>query len=166
MTQVNEYPFTQCACINQTDKFTAVTPLSGYRLFVPEDEPGIIYLEPDVAVPALGQALLKALDTSRCIDPDAELSFFSADRMAAAGKRWEEDFLQRYRYKSKREAHKTMRFCWVERSEGKITIRPHKRDRKPGLWLDLPPGKTVVIPATDDPAILGAAGKLALSYCE
>jgi hypothetical protein len=59
-----------------------------------------------------------------------------------------------------------MRFCRAERSEGKISIKPHKRDFKPGLCWDLPPEKTVVIPETRDPGIVGAAAALALSHCE
>ena len=73
--------------------------------------------------------------------------------------------MQRYGYKNKREAYKNMDWCEAERSEGKISIQPHQRD-KPEYFRDLPPEKTVLIPETDDAETLGAALRLALDRCE
>jgi hypothetical protein len=65
--------------------------------------------------------------------------------------------MQRYRHKTKREAYKTMDWCRAERSEGKISIEPHDRRPKPEEWKWLPPESKVVIPATTDATIAGAA---------
>jgi hypothetical protein len=78
---------------------------------------------------------------------------------------WLREMMRRYGHKSEREAYSNMAWCRVERSEGKITIKPHKRD-KPEYWTDLPPESTVVIPATVDAAAAGAAVRLALSRSE
>jgi len=166
MNAPNDVPFTQWAAIHATEKFLVVNPLSGYRRQLPEDELHSIYLEPDAAETALGQAVLEALNTSRFIHPHTDRGFFQMDRILAADKRWHEDFMKRYRYKTKRDAYKNMRYCFAERSEGTITIQPHKRDAKPGLWWDLPPEKTVIIPETNNANIVGAAVRLALGYCE
>lgn len=166
MSSSNDVPFTQWATIDATEKGVTVTPLSGYRRYLNEDVPYIIYLEPDTTDAALGQAVLEALDKSRFIHPHTDRGFFQMDRIIAADKRWHADFMKRYRYKTKRDAYKTMRYCLAQRREGTISIRPHKRDVKPGLWWDLAPEKTVIIPETTDPNIVGAAALLALDHCE
>lgn len=158
--------FAQWAEINQTDKFTCIEPLSGHALIYREDEGYRIYLEPTASDIAVGEAILDVLDRSRFIYPTAEREFFEPDKVMRNYRAWHEDFMKRYRYKTKRDAYKNMRFCRAERSEGRISIKPHKRDFKPGLWWDLPPEKTVVIPETNDPGIVGAAAALALSHCE
>jgi len=73
--------------------------------------------------------------------------------------------MRRYGYRTKRDAYKNMDWCRVKRTEGKISIAPHKRD-KPEYFRDLPPGRTVVIPETRDAATAGAALRLALDRCE
>jgi hypothetical protein len=74
------------------------------------------------------------------------------------------DFMKRYGYKTKH-AYKNMDWSRAQRSEGKISIQPHKRD-KPEHFRNLPPDKTVVNPETRDPATAGAALRLALDRCE
>jgi CDI immunity protein len=166
MNAPNDVPFTQWAAIHATEKFFIVTPLSGYRRHLPEDELYSIYLEPGAPEATLGQAVLEALSKSRFIHPHSDRGFFHRDRIHAADKRWHEEFMRRYRYKTKRDAYKNMRYCLAERCEGNISIQPHKRDAKPTLWWDLPPEKTVVIPETNDPGVVGAAARLALDHCE
>jgi CDI immunity protein len=97
---------------------------------------------------------------------EQRILFFKADRIVAANKRWDADFMTRFRYRSLRQAHENMLCCEAERREGRIKIRPFLRDRSPGYWTDMPEERTVDIPATDDIAILGAATKLALSRCK
>jgi hypothetical protein len=157
-------PFTHWSRINRTEKFISIQPLSGYRIIQLEDDGFVIYLAPDANDQALGQALLETLARSRFIfPPDPEFS--EAERYLRCYRNWVKDFMQRYGYKAKREAFMNMDWCQAARSEGKISIKPHKRD-KPEYFLDLPPEKTVVIPVTDDPEAVGAAVCLALSRCE
>jgi hypothetical protein len=73
--------------------------------------------------------------------------------------------MQRYGHKTKRDAYKNMDWCRAKRSDRKISIQPHRRD-KPEYFHGLPPEKTVVIPATDDAVAVGAALRLALDRCE
>jgi hypothetical protein len=157
-------PFAQWSRINRTDRFVSVQPLSGYRIIQPEDDGYVIYLAPDASDEALGRALLETLARSRFIfPPDPEFS--EAERYLRCYHNWQKDFMQRYGYKTKREAYKNMDWCEAERSEGKISIQPHQRD-KPEYFRDLPPEKTVVIPATDDTVAVGGALRLALDRCE
>jgi GMP synthase C terminal domain/CDI immunity protein len=72
---------------------------------------------------------------------------------------WQRDFMRRYDYKTKRDAYKNMDWCRAKRSEGKISMTPHKRD-KPGYFAGLPAEKTVIIPETRDAAAAGAALRL------
>lgn len=159
-------PFTQWADISRTERFIAVKPLSGYRMIRPEDDSCVIYLLPDATDDALGQALLEALDKSRFIWPPDDPEFFEAKRYMQSYQNAEKDFMRRYNYKTKREAHKNMNWCRAERSGGTISIEPHNRDNKPGHWKWLTPDKTVVIPATPNATIVGAALRLALDRCE
>jgi len=124
-----------------------------------------MYLSAGANDDELGQALLRALARSRFIWPRDEPEFFKWERYTQCTRNWQNDFMKRYGYKTKREAYKNMDWCWVERSEGKMSIKPHKRD-KPEYFRDLPPDKTVVIPATDDAAAVGIALRLALNRCE
>jgi len=165
MKSNDDVPFTQWTAIYQSEKFICAEPLSGYRRHLREDKGFRIYLEPGATEEALGRALLKALDISRFVDPDKERGFFKADRILQADKAWLNDFMTRFEYKTKHQAYKNMSYCLAERYEGKIRIRPHRRS-KPEYWWDLPTEQTVVIPATKDPTVAGAALKLALSRCE
>jgi hypothetical protein len=161
---MNEVPFAfrKQAAVHQTEKFTCIEPLSGHRLIRRDDEGYIIYLDPDPSDEAVGRALLDVLDRSRFFD-FSEREFFHKDKMTAVYKRWQKDFMKRYKYKTKAEAFKNMKYCFVERCEGEILITPHDGHSKPGYILALPP---VIIPETPDPLIAGAAVKLALSHCE
>jgi CDI immunity protein len=157
-------PFTQWSRINRTERFISVQPLSGYRIIQPEDDGYVIYLAPDASDEALGGALLETLARSRFIFPP-DPNFSEAERYLRCIRNWEEDFTLRYGYKTKRDAYKNMDWCETARSEGKISIKPHKRD-KPEYFRSLPSEKTVIIPATDDPVAVGAALRLALNRCE
>jgi hypothetical protein len=138
--------------------------MSGYRLIEQEDDGYAIYLLPDADNEALGRALLECLDKSRFIWPlDAHFSDWR--RYMPLYKAWQKDFMRRYGYKTKREAYRNLDWCRTERSEGRISIQPHKRD-KPELFRDLPPDRTVVIAATTEAVAAGAALRLALDRCE
>jgi hypothetical protein len=165
MTSTDRLPLTQWADINRTDRFISVEPLSGYSMVQREDEGYVIYLAPDATDEDLGRALLECLDKSRFIWPPDEPQFLEWRRYLQCYRNWQKDFMRRYGYKTKREAYKNMDWCRAKRSEGKISIQPHKRD-KPEYWRDLPPDRTVVIPSTMDAAAAGAALRLALDRCE
>ncbi|WP_424114603.1 contact-dependent growth inhibition system immunity protein [Roseiarcus sp.] len=157
-------PFTQWADVSRTDRFICLQPMSGYRLIEQEDDGYAIYLPPDADNEALGRALLECLDKSRFIWPlDAHFSDWR--RYMPLYKAWQKDFMRRYGYKTKREAYRNLDWCRTERSEGRISIQPHKRD-KPELFRDLPPDRTVVIAATTEAVAAGAALRLALDRCE
>jgi len=160
-----DLPFAQWADVSRTERFICVQPKSGYRMIQPDDDGYAIYLPPDAADEALGRALLECLDRSRFIPPPDEPEFFEWRRYMPLYKNWQKDFMQRYGYKTKREAYRNWDWCRVERSEGKISLRPHQRD-KPEQFCDLPPERTVVIAATTDAAAAGAALRLALDRCE
>jgi hypothetical protein len=131
----------------------------------PEDENHAVYLPPDATEEALGQALLEALDKSRFIWPPDEPEFLKSERYMRLYRERQSDFMHRYGYKTKRDAYKNMDWCRTERSEGKISIQPHKRD-KPEYFTNLPAERTVVIPETRDAVTAGAALRLALDRCE
>ena len=165
MNSTERLPFTQWADVHSTERFISIEPMSGYRRALPENEAHVIYLPPNASDDVLGRALLEALDRSRFIWPDDEPEFFEWKRFTQCSRNWQEDFMRRYGYRTKREAYNNMDWCRAERSEGKISIEPHKRD-KPEYFRDLPPDRTVVVPAMDDAAAAGAALRLALDRCE
>jgi CDI immunity protein len=164
MSTTKILPFTQWADVNRTDRFICIEQLSGYRIIQPEDDGYVTYLEPDATDEALGRALLEALARSRFIFPP-DPAFSEAERYLRCYRNWQKDFMHRYGYKTKRDAYSNMDWCRVKRSEGKISIQPHQRDR-PEYFRNLPPEKTVTIAETDDPETVGAALWLALNRCE
>jgi len=165
MNSTERLPFTQWADVHRTERFISIEPMSGYRRALPENEAHVIYLPPNASDDVLGRALLEALDRSRFIWPDDEPEFFEWKRFTQCSRNWQEDCMRRYGYRTKREAYNNMDWCRAERSEGKISIEPHKRD-KPEYFRDLSPDRTVVVPAMDDAAAAGAALRLALDRCE
>jgi len=165
MKRDERLPFTQWADIHRTDRLTSVEPLSGYRMVQRDNEGYVIYLPSDASDAALGQALLEALDRSRFIWPPDEMEFFEAERYVRCYRNWQKDFMRRLGCKTKRELYKNMDWCRAERSEGTISIKPHKRDSQPEYFTYLPADKNVVIPATTDPIVAGAALRLAFDRC-
>ncbi len=165
MSSTERLPFTQWADIYRTERFISIQPKSGYRRALPENEGYVIYLPPDASDDVLGRSLVEALNRSRFIWPADEPEFFEWSRFTQCSRDWQNDFMKRYGYKTKRDAYKNMDWSWAERSEGNISITPHKRD-KPEYFRDLPPDRTVVISATDNAARIGAALRLALDRCE
>lgn len=164
MNSTDILPFRQWAEISRTDRFISIEPLSGYRFVQLEDEGHVIYLAPDATNEELGLALLEELDRSRFIWP-LDPKFLEAERYMRCYRDRQKDTMRRYGYKTKRDLYKNMDWCRAKRSEGRILIRPHKRD-KPEYWKDLPPEKDVVIPETRNAAVAGAALRLALDRCE
>lgn len=165
MTPVKREPFTQCAEVCRTERFLSVETLSGYIAFLYEDSGFVIYLAPEASDQERGEALLRALDRSRFIWPPDELEFFDWARNHRCYQHWLKEVMRLYRYKTKRDLFKNLDWCTVERSQGKISMQPHKRD-KPGYFTDFPKERNVVIPETRDPAAVGAALRLALDRCE
>jgi hypothetical protein len=165
MKSTQRLPFTQWADINRTESFISVKPISGYRMVQPEDDGYVIYLPPNATDEALGRALLEALDRSRFIWPRDEPEFFKWQRYMRCHENWQKDFMRRYGFKTKRDAYENMDWCRADRSEGKISIRPHKREA-PEYFRNLPADRTVAIPETRDAAMAGAALRLALDRCE
>jgi CDI immunity protein len=158
--------FRKTATIHRSTKFISVEALSGVPgLMYQEDRPYRIYLDPDAANELIGRTLLTALEKSRFVD-NAEPQFFDPDRATRVWENWEKDVMQRYGFKSKRDAYKSMDWCQGHMFDGKITIEPHRRGSPGSGWRSLPPEKTVVIPATDEAEAVGAAVRLALSRCE
>jgi hypothetical protein len=165
MSSSERLPFTQWADIYRTERFISIQPKSGYRRALPENEGYVIYLPPDASDDVLGRSLVEALNRSRFIWPADEPEFFEWSRFTQCSRDWQNDFMKRYGYKTKRDAYKNIDWSRAERSEGNISIKPHKRD-KPEYFRDLPPDRTVVISATDNAARIGAALRLALDRCE
>lgn len=165
MTSTRREPFTQCADVCRTKRFLSVEPLSGYIRFLCENNSFVIYLSPEANDQELGRALLEALDRSRFIWPDDEREFFDSERNRQCYRNWQQEVMRRYGYKTKRDLYENMDWCRVERSERKITIQPHKRD-KPEYFTDFPRERDVIISETRDAATAGAALRLALDRCE
>lgn len=109
--------------------------------------------------------MLAALDRSRFFHPFVDREFYDGERAEQAYDKWEEEFMSRYGYKSKREAYKNLDWCFAKRDGGRISIQPHRR-LGTGRWKGFPPDQTVVIPDTRDAATVGAALRMALNRCE
>lgn len=165
MKPVERLPFAQWADIRRTEKFITVEALSGYRRTLRESDGYVIHLAPDAAEDLLGASVLRTFDKSRFIWPPDEREFFEADRIVQCQRNWHKEIMGRYAYKTKTGLYKNMNWVVAERSEGKISIKPHQRD-KPEYWRSLPPEQTVIIPETRDALVVGAAVRLALDRCE
>jgi hypothetical protein len=161
--KASQKPFKKTATIYKSEKFISVVPLSGANIAqYREDENNWVYLELQASDEVLGHALSAALAKSRFVDDDA---FYNPDRVMHAYANWETDFMNRYGYKTKHAAYKNLDWCLARVFDGNISIQPHRRE-KMKTWRSLPPDRTVVIPASENAAAVGAALRLALDRCE
>ena len=108
MSSTERLPFTQWADIYRTERFISIQPKSGYRRALPENEGYVIYLPPDASDDVLGRSLVEALNRSRFIWPADEPEFFEWSRFTQCSRDWQNDFMKRYGYKTKRDAYKNM----------------------------------------------------------
>jgi hypothetical protein len=155
--------FVKAATIHKSEKFICVEPLSGINgPRYHEDGNCRVYLAPNATNEDLGHALLDALTKSRY---DNSKEFLNPDRATRVYQEWQNDFMTRYGYKSKREACINLDWCGARMSDATISIEPHKR-YKADHWKSLPPDKIVTIPVTTDPNVAGKALRLALDRCE
>jgi hypothetical protein len=155
--------FVKVATIHKSEKFICVEPLSGINgLTYREDGNCRMYLDSDATNEDLGYALLDALAKSRY---DNSKEFLNPDRAMRVYQEWQNDFMTRYGYRSKREAYTSLDWCGARMSEGTISIEPHNR-YKADHWKSLPPDKIVTIHVTTDPNVAGAALRLALNRCK
>ncbi len=106
MSSIERLPFTQWADIHRAERFISIKPMSGYRRALPENEGYVIYLPPDASDDMLGRALVDALNRSRFIWPADEPEFFEWQRFTQCSRNWQNDFMKRYGYKTKRDAYK------------------------------------------------------------
>jgi hypothetical protein len=134
-------------------------------MFHREDGRPAEYLEPAAGDERIACAVLRALEKSRFVWPPDEPDLFNADRYLKCYRDWQKDFMRRYGYRTKSEAYKSLKWCLVTRSEGKISIQPHQRD-KPQYFRDMPEDQTVIIATVADITALSAALKLALDRCK
>jgi CDI immunity protein len=132
-------PFTQWADVSRTERFICVAPLSGYRIIQLEDDGYVIYLDRAANDDALGRALLEALARSRFIFPP-DPAFSEAERYMQCYRNWQKDFMQRYGYKTKRDAYKNWDWCRAKRSEGRISIQSAP-ERRTGVFSRPSTGK-------------------------
>ena len=160
-----DLPFTQWADVSRTDRFICLQPMSGYGWIQQEDDGYAIYLPPDAADEALGRALLECFDKSRFIWPPPTRNSPSGEGMCRSTRPGRRISCAATAIRPSARPIETWIGVETERSEGRISLQPHKRD-KPELFRDLPPDRTVVVAATTDAAAAGAALRLALDRCE
>jgi hypothetical protein len=165
MNSQDVLPFSQWATVHRTERVISIEPLSGYAIIQREDDGYVINLAPSATDEEMGRALLEVLDRSRFIWPP-DPAFSEAERYMRCFRNWQAETMRRYGYKTKRDFYKHMDWCRIRRTQGKISIQPHKRGARPEHWEDLPREMDVVIPETNDASAVGAALRLALERCE
>jgi hypothetical protein len=77
---------------------------------------------------------------------------------------WVNALMERYGYKTKRALFKNMKNVGIANKNGVLTFTPRHHYRLEG-WEGVRGDAKVVIPATSTPEEIGAALRLALSYC-
>ena len=164
MKPIKAFPISQWADVKATEAFVAFQTLSGHGLIRPEAGRAPTFVDRRADDRAIGEALLTALAGSRNIVPYTDPEFENPENYARAYEETREAIFRRTDKKTKREAYEDMGWCRVRRSEGKIRIRPAPPDGV-GKWGALPEDMNVVIPATDDPVVVGAALRLAIERC-
>ena len=131
------------------------------------DPDGIQKLLPlDVSDEELGQATLLALSKSRIIDVSEIGTFFNIDNVMKRYDAWVADLMAKYNYKTKRALFKNMMRCYVEISDGILTISPSWHE-KLEAWSGegISDDDKVVLSVNSTTEEIGAGLRLAFSRC-
>lgn len=155
--------FNKTATVYKSHKLICIETLSGvtgvtYR----ENESHPVYLDATAVDELLGETLLAALDQSRFV---SDKEFLAPERAVRLYNAWKKEFARRNGFETVRHGFRKVDWCMVKIRDGNMVMVPHRCD-KPASWRLLPPEKTVIIPYTRDPSVVGAALREALNRCE
>ena len=155
-----------CATVYKNQDFIHVGTYSGYSS-IAIDPDGIQTLLPlDVSDEELGQVTLLALSKSRVIDVSEIGTFFNIDNIKKRYDAWVADLMAKYNYKTKRALFKNMMRCYVEISDGRLTISPSWHE-KLEAWSGegISDDDKVVLSVNSTTEEIGAGLRLAFSRC-
>ena len=155
-----------CATVYKNQDFIEVETFSGYSRRTSDPDGIQILLPLDVSDKELGQATLLALSKSRIIDVSEIGTFFNIDNVMKRYDAWVADLMAKYNYKTKRALFKNMMRCYVEISDGILTISPSWHE-KLEAWSGegISDDDKVVLSVNSTTEEIGAGLKLAFSRC-
>ena len=155
-----------CAHIYKNQDFIEVKTFSGNGITT-SDPDGIRKLLPlDVSDEELGQVTLLALAKSRIIDVSELGPLINRDNVKKRYDAWVADLMAKYNYKTKRTLFKNMMRCYVEISDGILTISPSWHE-KLEAWSGegISDDDKVVLSVNSTTEEIGAGLRLAFSRC-
>ena len=155
-----------CATVYKNQDFIEVETFSGYSRRTSDPDGIQILLPLDVSDKELGQATLLALSKSRIIDVSEIGTFFNIDNVMKRYDAWVADLMAKYNYKTKRALFKNMMRCYVEISDGILTISPSWHE-KLEAWSGegISDNDKVVLSINSTTEEIGAGVRLAFSRC-
>ena len=155
-----------CATVYKNQDFIEVETFSGYSRRTSDPDGIQILLPLDVSDKELGQATLLALSKSRIIDVSEIGTFFNIDNVMKRYDAWVADLMAKYNYKTKRALFKNMMRCYVEISDGILTISPSWHE-KLEAWSGegISDDDKVVLSVKSTTEEIGAGLRLAFSRC-
>ena len=155
-----------CATVYKNQDFILVVTFSGYSRRTSDPDGIQILLPLDVSDEELGQATLLALSKSRIIDVSEIGTFFNIDNVMKRYDAWVADLMAKYNYKTKRALFKNMMRCYVEISDGILTISPSWHE-KLEAWSGegISDDDKVVLSVNSTTEEIGAGLRLAFSRC-
>jgi hypothetical protein len=155
---------TRCAAVHANDRYISIQTFSGYGRTMGDPKGLQIYINANSSNFLIGSSLYDALNKSREVIPSEEPDLFDYKQIEKRSEEWIRELIERYRYKSKREALIKTKYCDVTSERGEILIAPFRHTRLEG-WLGQEDDKTVVVPEMATAEQLGAAVRLALTRC-
>ena len=155
-----------CANVYKNQDFIEVKTFSGNGITT-SDPDGIQKLLPlDVSDEELGQVTLLALAKSRIIDVSELGPLINRDNVKKRYDASVADLMAKYNYKTKRALFKNMMRCYVEISDGRLTISPSWHE-KLEAWSGegISDDDKVVLSVNSTTEEIGAGLRLAFSRC-
>ncbi|MGN7998531.1 contact-dependent growth inhibition system immunity protein [Sphingomonas sp. 22176] len=153
------------ASIKNNPEFMLIETYSGFRLGWADPEGQQIYLPPDASADSIGCALIAALSASRIFTVDNR-PIITREQHAERYERWVENLMQRYGYRTRRAAFKSMKSVSADVYHGKLHIRPSRHEKLEAWGQSKSDGfEDVILPYPDGADAIGEAVRIALERC-
>lgn len=119
----------QWATAYATKEFISVNTCSGLRRSARDPSGEDCYFPLDVSDEELGAGLQAALSVSKFLSPDEVGVFFDLAVIEKNHEDWVAHIIEKFGYKSRRDAFKDMKHCMIDRVDGVITIKPTNHEK-------------------------------------
>jgi contact-dependent growth inhibition (CDI) system CdiI-like immunity protein len=153
------------ACAKNNGDFISIESYSAYSYLMADPKTPEHILSPDAPDEILGKAVLEALQCSRFLSEEEDLSLYLTMEQRYA--EWVKKTMDRFGYRNKNALFRKMKHCDIQSKDGLIVLEP-SHHAKLELWTGdfIKREDYVKVPADGSLPEIGAALRLAFTRCK